>query len=205
MDELKRLAELLNNALADLEKLRAAIDAFRQTDASDLDRLRKATKILIDRLEQTYASLRAGLTESAEIAKRLLEQGQGPGEKPVAGVLATDLAKGFRSVIQTIQREVGEGDVGEVGTIIRSMDVELKGLISVQDQQPTIMPPAPDQPVDANLLSTIRMSFASVPLQRAAGPIADTGPGPAPRRAQPPGGRASRPRRGAGGRGRGQG
>jgi hypothetical protein len=170
MDELKRLIELLTNALADLEKLRAVVDAFRQIDPADIERLRKAAKTLPARLDEGHAAMRAELAEAADIAKRLADQGPpapGPGAAG-AGVMATDLAKGFRSVIQTLQNEVGQGDLGDVGTIIKSLDVELKGLVVIADQQPTIVPPTPDQPIDPNLLSTIRMSFASVPLQRAA-------------------------------------
>lgn len=166
MDDLKRLIELLDNALADLEKQGTVIDEFRKADAPDVDRLRKAIKALVDRLAESQASLHAGLAESADTAKRIGAQ-EG---KPVAGVLATDLAKAFRSVIQTLQREMDNEGVGDVGTIIRSMDVEVKGHIVVEDQQPTIVPPAPGQTIDANQLSTVRMSFASVPRQRAVDP-----------------------------------
>jgi len=89
-------------------------------------------------------------------------------------VAAMYLAKNFRSVIQTLQRELDEAETGDVGTIIKSMDVELKGLIVVENQEAKVVPPAPDQTVDANTLSTIRMSFASVPIQRAIKP--DDGP-----------------------------
>jgi len=168
MDELKRLIELLASALEDLEKLRAAVDAFRQIDPADIERLRKAAKTLPPRLDEGHAAIGAKLEEATEIAKRLADQGApqpGPGNAGV-GVMATDLAKGFRSVIQTLQNELGQGDLGDVGTIIKSMDVELKGLVVVADQQPTIVPPTPDQPIDPGQLSTVRMSFASVPLQR---------------------------------------
>jgi hypothetical protein len=168
MDELKRLIELVTGALADLEKLRAAVDAFRQIDPADIERLRKAAKTLPPRLDEGHAAIAAKLEEAAQISKRLADQGApqpGPANAG-AGVMATDLAKGFRSVIQTLQNEVGEGDLGDVGTIIKSMDVELKGLVVVTDQQPTIVPPTPDRPIDPGLLSTVRMSFASVPLQR---------------------------------------
>ena len=46
------------------------------------------------------------------------------------------------------------------------MDVEVKGHVVIEGQQPTIVPPAPGQTNDANQLSTIRMSFASVPRER---------------------------------------
>jgi hypothetical protein len=169
MDELKRLIELVTNAIADLEKLREVVDAFRQIDPADIDRLQKAAKTFPPRFDEAQAAIREELAEAADIAKRLADQGA-PGPAPGtsgAGVMATDFAKGFRSVIQTLQNEVGQGDLGDVGTIIKSMDVELKGLVVVADQQPTIVSPTPDQPIDPNLLSTIRMSFASVPLQRA--------------------------------------
>jgi hypothetical protein len=173
MDELKRLVELLATALEDLERLRGAIDTFRQADTREPDELRRAVKVLLDRVERTHVSLRAELAESADIAKGL--EGRTDGPAAAAAVAATDLAKGFRSVIQTLQREVGEGDVGDVGTIIKTMEVELKGLIVVEDQQPKVVPPSPDQTIDANILSTIRMSFASVPIQRAVEP--EDGPG----------------------------
>jgi hypothetical protein len=142
-----------------------------------LKQLRAAAKALLDQLERGHASLRMEIGEASEIAKRLDIPAPAPGPAPgqVAGaVAATDLAKGFRSVIQTIQREIGEGDTGDVGTIIKSMDVELKGLIVVEDQQPKVVPPSPDTPVDPGTLSTIRMSFASVPIGRTAD--RDTGP-----------------------------
>ena len=175
MDELKRLIELLNAALADLERLGGAVDTFQKTDAPDLKQLRAAAKALLDQLERGHASLRKELDEASEIAKRLEIPAPAPGPGQIAGaVAATDLAKGFRSVIQTIQREIGEGDTGDVGTIIKSMDVELKGLIVVEDQQPKVVPPSPDTAVDPGTLSTIRMSFASVPIGRAAD--RDSGP-----------------------------
>ncbi len=161
MDELNRLIELLKQALADLEKQGQIIAAFQKIDATEIGALKKAQKALLDRLAETQAVLGKDLAESVDVAGRI-----DPSHvEPAAGVLATDLAKGFRSVIQQIQSEVDDDDA-DVGTIIRSLDVELKGHIVVADKQPSIVPPAPGQNIDANQLSTIRMSFASVPRQR---------------------------------------
>ena len=173
MDELKRLVELISNALGDLEKLRGAEATFRATDAPDIKRLRLAVNALLEQLDQIGDSLHGELAEAADIAKRVVDQG--PGQPATGAVTATDFAKGFRSVIETMQREAGEGAVGDVGTIIKSMDVELKGLVVVEDSQPKVVPPSPGSTVDPNTLSTIRMSFASVPIQRTAGP--KSGPG----------------------------
>ena len=142
---------------------RPAVDAFRQIDPADIDgcaRPRRPSSAGSTRPK----SIQAGLAEASDIAGRLEAPSDGGS---VPGATATDLAKSFRSVIQTIQNEMGQDETGDVGTIIKSMDVELKGLIVVQDQQARVVPPSPDQPIDAGQLSTIRMSFASVPLQRA--------------------------------------
>ena len=107
MDELKRLVELISEALDDLEKLGGAEATFRTADAPDIERLRLAVNAFLEQLDQISGSLRGELTESAEIAKRLVDQG--PGGRAGGAVTATDLAKGFRSVIETMQREAGEG------------------------------------------------------------------------------------------------
>jgi hypothetical protein len=162
MDELNRLIELLKQAIVDLKKQGDILEALAKIDATEIGALKKAQKALLDRLAETQAVIGKELAESIDVAGRIDPQ---PGEPPAA-VLATDLAKGFRSVIQQIQSEVDDEDA-DVGTIIRSMDVELKGHIVVADKQPSIVPPAPGQNIDADQLSTIRMSFASVPRQRA--------------------------------------
>jgi hypothetical protein len=176
MDELKRLLELLADSVERIQKLRTALEAFRRIDADrdvPLERLRKAAQGLAAQVDETTGAVRANLEESTAIAERLAEGGG----RVSQAVPAQDLAKGFRSVIQTIQREAFEEAVGDVGTTLRSLDVELKGLIVVEENEARVVPPAPGTVVDAGQLSTIRMSFASVPLMRAVEP---TEPAPAP-------------------------
>ena len=84
MDLIKRLIELLNNARADVEKLQAAVDAFRQIDPADIERLRKASKTLVGRLDEGHKSIH-GLAEASDIAGRLeapSTAGRCPAQRP---------------------------------------------------------------------------------------------------------------------------
>jgi hypothetical protein len=194
MDELKQLIELLTKAAADLERLRSLVAEFGRfaSQTASVEELRKAARTVVTRLDEGHAAIGASLEESLELTKRLAEQ---PTGEPTGAIAATDLAKGFRSVIQTMQREVAETGVEGVGTVIRNMEVELKGLIVVEDDEPRVVPPAPRQEIDPGQLSTIRMSFASVPLASVARPPEGPSPGVAPESPEPesPGPRPRRP------------
>jgi hypothetical protein len=182
MDELQRLTELLAESLERVKRQRTALEGFRRIDADPAvppERLRKAAQGLASEVNETTAAIGASLEESSALANRLGEE-RGPGPKPVP---AADLAKGFRSVIQTIQREAFDEAVGDVGTTLKALDIELKGLIVVEDNEARVVPPAPGAEIDAGQLSTIRMSFASVPLMRAPEPVTPEQP-PGPRRAR---------------------
>jgi hypothetical protein len=199
MDELQRLLELLTDSLERIGRLRTALDAFRRVDADPSvppERLRKAAQALAGHLEETVGSLGTNLDESTAIAKRL----QGRDGQEATAVPAEELAKGFRAVMQTLQREIVEEAVGDIGTTIRSMDVELKGLIVVEDNEARVVPPAPGQVIDPGQLSTIRMSFASVPIVRPTAPVEpvtpESRPSPAGPQPSPRPGRSTRRRRG---------
>ncbi len=53
-----------------------------------------------------------------------------------------------------------------MATILKNLDVEIKGLIVVQDNEARIATPTPDQAIDAGQLSTLRMSFNTIPVLR---------------------------------------
>jgi hypothetical protein len=191
MDELKRLIELLESAQAELSKVRETIEAFQKAASEpdvSLDRLQRDAKVAVDRLQGSVGVIAESLAEASDIAKRLPE-----GDDAPAGIPATDLAKGFRSVIQALEEEAASTAVGDVATVIRSMDVELKGLIVADQDGTRVVPPAPQQSVDPGQLSTIRMSFAAVPIQRATVQSEDIRSGEAPPK---PASRPTRTRRG---------
>jgi hypothetical protein len=183
MDELQRLMDLLADSLQRIQRLGTVLEGFRRIDADPAvppERLRKAAQGLASQVDETIGSVGANLDESTAIGKRLGEE-RGPGPKPVP---AQELARGFRSVIQTIQREAFDEAVGDVGTTLKGMDIELKGLIVVEENEARVIPPAPGAEIDPGQLSTIRMSFASVPLMRAPEPVEPAPPVRAPRRRQ---------------------
>ena len=85
-----------------------------------------------------------------------------------------DIATSFKSVMDQIQSQARSSPVS--GTTLKSMDIEIKGVVQVQsDNTPVLVFPAAGS-VDSQTLSTMRMSFAAVPTA----PAPATSPAPAP-------------------------
>jgi uncharacterized coiled-coil DUF342 family protein len=137
-EELQQRAEA-NTALKDL--LRSYTDRFVKLDASQSEHLKKVLEIL-------------------------QEHGQEK-PQPIGALRPDDLARQFRTLIEKIQSEAQTPREGETAAIIKSLDVELKGLIVVDKDEAKIVPPHPDKPIEAGQLSILRMSFGSIPVLRA--------------------------------------
>ena len=73
----------------------------------------------------------------------------------------SDIAKSFRAVMDEFHTEAREAE--DVGVAIKSMDLEVKGLVEVDEQTTTIVLPGAGAAVDPTALSTFRVSFAAVP------------------------------------------
>jgi len=102
----------------------------------------------------------------------------------------------FRSLMDSIQNDARQPRDGEVATTLKSLDIELKGLIVVENNEARIAPPPPGSKVDPGLLSTIRMSFGTIPvLRQAAEPPPAPSPIPGPTPGPTPGPRARRTRK----------
>ena len=73
-----------------------------------------------------------------------------------------DVANAFREVVDQVQTEAREAP--GVGTTIKSLDLEVKAFVHVEDDGVTALSfPQPDAEVDANSLSTLRISFGAIP------------------------------------------
>ena len=101
-------------------------------------------------LDQIAVDLRTALQERDAVA--------------VTSTQPLDLARSFRQVIETIQAEARGAD--EVGVTIRTMDLEIKGLVEVGEKETSLVLPTAQAPVDPALLSTLRLSFSAAPTVR---------------------------------------
>jgi beta-lactam-binding protein with PASTA domain len=96
---------------------------------------------------------------------------------PPTGTTATplELAKSFRNVIDAIQTEARQ--TPGMATTIKTMDIEVKGLVQVNGDKSTVFVlPGAGSPIDSNSLSTLRVTFGSVPVTAPATPATVTVP-----------------------------
>lgn len=158
---LERLVEVLQLAMERGQQLQKLQREFQRaiTRARGEESARLAREFASAMEEPAGAQL-THLKEAAALSGRL-QQDEGRKE---AAIRPEDFAKRFRSLIDSIQVEARTGVGGEVATTLKSLDVELKGLIVVEKDEARLVTPSPTQPVDPGQLSTIRMSFGSIPV-----------------------------------------
>ena len=93
----------------------------------------------------------------ADLQRRAATVATATSAKPI------DLANSFKLIVDTIQAQSRQS-VG-VGTTIKSLDIEIKGIVQVQqDSTPLLVFPTAGSTIDANALSTMRVTFAAVPV-----------------------------------------
>ena len=149
-DRAQQLAALLKQFTTDMER------------ATNVDLAQRAAKTLQGALGRITEQEQKDAAEAIELAKQLGEATPvpPPTERPVR---AEDIAKHFRTLVDTMQLEARRPAEGELATTLKSLDVEIKGLIVVDDKEARIVTPVPGAAVDPGQLSTIRMSFGSIP------------------------------------------
>ena len=149
-DRAQQLSALLKQFTADMER------------ATSLDLAQRAAKTLQGVLGRIVEQEQKDAAEAIEIAKQIGEAPSvpPPTERPVR---AEDIAKHFRTLVDTIQLDARRPAEGELATTLKSFDVEIKGLIVVDEKEARVLTPAPGAGVDPGQLSTIRMSFGSIP------------------------------------------
>lgn len=132
--------------------------------------------------------------QTTELAEKDSEIGalkdQLAGSTQVTRASPSDIAKSFRAVIDEFHAEAREAD--DVGVAIKTLDLEVKGLVEVDEQKTTFVLPSAGTAVDPTSLSTMRVSFSTFPVVTAP----TTAPAPAPRSpvVKKPRARSRRPR-----------
>jgi hypothetical protein len=100
------------------------------------------------------------------------------GADQVTRASPSDIAKSFRAVMDEFHMEAREAE--DVGVAIKTLDLEVKGLVEVDEQKTTLVLPSAGAAVDPTALSTFRVSFAAVPAVPA-----EVAPEPPPEPARP--------------------
>ena len=158
---IERLLEVMRLAVERGQQLQKLQKDFQRAVAKAKgEEVVKLARAFASAVEEPTGAQMAHLKEAVALSGRL-QQDDGRKE---AAIRPEDFAKRFRALIDGIQAEARKGVEGEVATTLKSLDVELKGLIVVDKDEARIVTPSPTQPVDPGQLSTIRMSFGSIPV-----------------------------------------
>jgi hypothetical protein len=152
----------------------------QETERNKLQDALNQQKATIDKLTSTVATLQqtnADQTKQIEELKKRLAGSE-------SSATPLNLATSFKGVIDAIQAEARQ--TPGVATTVKSMDIEVKGLVQVSSDKATqLVLPAVGSTIDPNALSTLRISFGAIPV--AGTPARPTSPAPAtPAPATPP-------------------
>jgi hypothetical protein len=162
-----KLLAMLQETLKRIETLAKQISEFR-TALNQTEVPKKFSDLGERFAAQVDEAARAALNNLRQ-AEVIVKEATTPGTKPETKPVKADvLARQFRSVIESIQREAQQQPEGDIGVTLKTVDVEVKGLIVVEGDSAAIVTPTPDRAVDPGQLSTIRLSYGSVPLLRTA-------------------------------------
>jgi ribosomal protein L9 len=158
----------IDELLAQIAQVRKQADPRTQDALAGFERQLKAfgaenERELAARDEQ-IAAQNAQLAEKDKLIEELKKQQ----ETRVTRGTPTDIAKSFRAVIDEFHAETREAE--DVGVAIKALDLEVKGLVEVDDQKTTLVLPTAGTAVDPTTLSTMRVSFATVPVVPAEAP-----------------------------------
>ena len=140
--------------------------AAREKEIADLKTQLAAKDKEIAAKDNEIADLKAQLAaKDKEIAAKDKEiadlKTQLAGAGQVTRASPSDIAKSFRAVIDEFHAEARESD--DVGIAIKTLDLQVKGLVEVDDKTTTLVLPSAGAAVDPTILSTFRVSFGAVP------------------------------------------
>jgi hypothetical protein len=164
MDEdIEHLIQRLNETIDDVNQLREEVTRFPQTmETAAPAESASVARDFYGRMNEILEALEPKLRDALELSLELQERAETTAE-PQA-VNADNIAESFRSMLETMQDQARRRQDGMAAATLKSMDVELKGLIVVEEDEARVITPTVSQAIDPATLSTIRMSFGSIPV-----------------------------------------
>jgi hypothetical protein len=174
LEELSRLKKVSTEGLQRAKAIAGASKSFQNIIQSiskgELPAREAAdkTKEYISTINSELDSQKKLLTEVTALVERI-EQAQLDNAK---GVKPLDMARQLKSVVDSVQNDLNS-QLGSVGTVLRGFDVELKGVVVVENSETRVMLPPPTEKLEAHQVSTFKMSFGTVPLVRPDNPASD--------------------------------
>jgi gas vesicle protein len=159
----EHLLQRLKEAVDDMNQLRETLTEFSQRiETAAPDEIASAAEDFSGRLNEILGTLQPDLEDAMSLSQELREQLESAGEQQA--VKTDNLAQSFRSMIENIQNQARQRREGIAAATLKSVDVELKGLIVVEEDEARVITPTLSQAIDPATLSTIRMSFGSIPV-----------------------------------------
>jgi len=151
---------------------------FQETEINNLSKNVTDNQATITSLQSQSDSLKQQVSTQQTTIDRLNAQ-VAAATTPPTPTNPLDLAESFRKVVDQIQTQARLQSARGPATTIRGMDLEIKGLVNVQDSGTVLVLPTTTTPIDPAQLSTLRLSFAAVPPSGRAAPPTVTGISPA--------------------------
>lgn len=162
----ERLGEQLAAAKRVLQDLRMAQHSFRREQSKRAAKSEVAiTKFrkLVQKAEPLLARLSVLLQEVTALSQTPLPTQADTHETETENINPAELARHFRDLINLAQSDA-RNPKNDVAVSLKSLDVELRGLIVVEKGETRLVTPTPSRLLDAGQLSTMRLKFGSVPL-----------------------------------------
>ena len=150
----------------------------RDTQISSLSDANNTYQATVAELQAKSDSLQQQVTTQQRTIDRLNARLAAIAAAPPP-VTPINLADSFRKVLDQVQSQARVRSATGPATTIKNMDIEVKGLVNVQEDGSTVMVlPTVATQIDASQLSTLRVSYAAVPGTGTATPPAITGVSP---------------------------
>ena len=152
---------------------------FAQERDDERNRLQTAInqhQTTIAQLQSTVSTLQQNATDQQKKIDELKKKLESAA--PSSSATPLNLVSSFKDVIDTIQAQARQ--TPGVATTIKSMDLEVKGLVQVQQDNKSslLIMPTTTSLIDPGALSTLRVSFGAVPVAAPEAAHAPTGPSP---------------------------